>query len=258
MDNNRRPSGHLQERELRPTEMELRRPLAKRVAAYALAATGAGLGIITGAQPAEAKIVYMPTNILFEARAVIDIDGVKFEITQIKETFFGYTFILKVQGGGVLASSRFPGWAGRLSAGARIGASGHFYRNPQMAEAATYNCCPTHTGPWDPYGPPGPSSGFLGLKFLIDGQNHYGWAEVSIIGDPQGYPHLEGFRGVVLGYAYNTVPNQPLLAGQTSDADFIGEIPPQPSTLGLLALGAPALDIWRPRERRLAAEQHGE
>ena len=254
MDNIRSQSGHLQERQSRRVETELKGPLAKRLAAYGLAAAGAGLGIIAGAQPAEAKIVYMPTNILFEDRAVIVIDNVEFVITQLKEDYFGYTFILKVQGGGVLASSRFPGWAGRLSVGARIGASGHFYRNPQMAEAATYNCCPTHTGPWDPYGRPGPSSGFLGLKFLIDGQTHYGWARVSIIGDPQGYPKLEGFRGVVRGYAYSTVPDQPILAGQTSDADAIGEIPAQPSTLALLALGAPALDIWRRRERRLAAE----
>jgi len=256
MDENRRQSGRSKRRESRRAEKELRRPLAKRVAAYGLAATGAGLGIIAGAEPAEAKIVYIPANILFEDRAVIDIDNVDFVITQIKEDNFGYTFILKVQGGGggVLASSRFPGWAGRLSVGARIGASGHFYRNPQMAEAATYNCCPTHTGPWDPYGPPGPSSGFLGLKFLINGQDHYGWAEISIIGDPQGYPYLEGFRGVVRGYAYNTVPNQPILAGQTSEGSFIGEMAPQPATLGLLALGAPGVDIWRPRRREPTAE----
>jgi hypothetical protein len=254
MEEDRRQSGHVQERESRRAETELKRPLAKRVAAYGLAATGAGLGIMAGAQTAEAKIVYTPTNILFESRAVIDIDNVEFVITQLKETNFGYTFVLKAQGGAVLASSRFPGWAGRLSVGARIGASGHFYRGPQMAWAATYNCCPTHTGPWDPYGPPSLSSGFLGLKFLIDGQTHYGWVQVSIIGNPQGYPYLEGFRGVVRGYAYNTLPNQPILAGQTSDSDFVGEIPPQPATLGLLALGAPALDIWRPRERRLVPE----
>jgi hypothetical protein len=254
MDNDRRQFGHLQEIRSRREEAELRPALAKRVAAYGLAAAGAGLGIMVGSQPAEAKIVYTPAKIVFESRAVIDIDNVEFVVTQIKEDYFGYTFILKVQGGGVLASSRFPGWAGRLSLGAKIGASGHFYRNPQMAEAATYNCCPTHSGPWDPYGPLGPSSGFLGLKFLVDGQSHYGWAEVSIVSDPQGYPHLAGFRGVVRGFAYNTVPNQAILAGQTSDGDFIGEMPPQPAALGLLALGAPALDIWRPGERGLAAE----
>jgi hypothetical protein len=254
MDDNRGQSGQLQERHSRRAETELRRPLSKGVAAYGLAAAGAGLGILAGTQQAEAKIVYMPANIFFENRAVIDIDNVDFVINQIKESNFGYTFLLEVRGGGVLATSRFPGWAGRLAAGAKIGASGHFYRNPLMAKGATYNCCPTHTGPWDPYGPPGPSSGFLGVKFIIDGQNHYGWAQVSIIGDPQGYPYPTGFRGVVKGYAYNTVPNQLILAGQTSDADSIGELPPPTATLGLLALGAPALDIWRPRERRLAAE----
>ncbi len=93
------------------------------------------------------------------------------------------------------------------------------------------------------------TSGFLGLEFQIDGQAHYGWAEVFMTG---GGP-FEKYRGVVKGYAYNTVPNQPLLAGflvgAESDGDQIGEMSPPTATLGLLALGAPGLDIWRRRER---------
>jgi hypothetical protein len=53
----------------------------------------------------------------------------------------------------------------------------------------------------------------------------------------------------VKGYAYNSVPNQPIRAGQKSNTDLIGEMPAQAATLGLLAMGAPALDIWRRRER---------
>lgn len=60
--------------------------------------------------------------------------------------------------------------------------------------------------------------------------------------------------GGLSGYAYNTQPNEPILAGQTSAGNLIGELPPQPATLGLLALGAPGLDIWRPRKRELAAK----
>jgi hypothetical protein len=62
----------------------------------------------------------------------------------------------------------------------------------------------------------------------------------------------------VKGDAYNTVPNQPVLAGflagEGDGERRIGEIPPQPATLGLLGLGAPALDIWRSRKRELTAE----
>ena len=246
-------SGPLRPRKSRRAEVDLKQPLANRVAAYALAAGGAGLGVVAGAQPAQARIVYTPANIFFENRAVIDVDNVEFTITQIKEDNFGYTFILELRGNGsVLATSRFPGWAGRLAAGAKIGASGHFYRGAQMANGATYNCCPSHTGPWDSYAPPHISSGFLGLQFLVNGQRHYGWAEVSVLRFPQSYP-LAGFQGVVKGYAYNTVANQPILAGQTSDNGSIGELQSQPATLGLLALGAPGLDVWRRRE--LAAEQ---
>jgi hypothetical protein len=101
------------------------------------------------------------------------------------------------------------------------------------------------SGPWA-YG----ASGFLGFQFQIDGQAHYGWAEVFATPGSGG----PSYRGEVRGYAYNTVPNQPIRAGQTSDGDLVGEIPPQPASLGLLALGAPGLDIWRPRKRELPAE----
>jgi len=74
----------------------------------------------------------------------------------------------------------------------------------------------------------------------------------------RGFHHHEHRRtvpGVVKGYAYNTVPNQPILAGQKSDTDVVGEIPPWPDTLGLLALGAQGILFRRRKSERAGAAQ---
>ena len=229
-------------------EAELSKPVADRIAAYALAAGGASLGILTGAQRAEAKIVYTKTNLQFLLHASLDINGdgvTDFYIDQVINinTSPGTLFTLYASGapGNEVRGYRYfvnVANASRLSKGARIGASGVFYSRGLMADDGP--CCGTF-GAWKNDG-----SGFLGLKFQIDGRTHFGWAQISI--DAK-YP----YRGIVAGYAYNTVPNEPIRAGQTSEGDFIGEMPPRPATLGLLALGAPGLDIWRPRRQKLAS-----
>jgi hypothetical protein len=62
------------------------------------------------------------------------------------------------------------------------------------------------------------------------------------------------------GYAYETIPNKPIIAGATHGPDYdaqpasesIETHTPAPATLGMLALGAPGLSIWR-REEEVAA-----
>ena len=57
------------------------------------------------------------------------------------------------------------------------------------------------TRPWA-----GVTNRYLGFKFLIDGQVHYGWARVSV-------PDI--YDVVVTGYAYETIPNKPIIEGHT-------------------------------------------
>jgi hypothetical protein len=67
--------------------------------------------------------------------------------------------------------------------------------------------------------------------------------------------HLMGnvgsFPSRLVGVAYEDVAGQPIRAGQLQDGTAMIETAPnrQPATLGLLALGAPGLDIWCKRER---------
>jgi hypothetical protein len=79
---------------------------------------------------------------------------------------------------------------------------------------------------------------YLGLKFQIAGQTHYGWARLSV---QRKEFHL---TAVLTGFAYETVPNKEIKAGQTGGADdSSGSSLPnsdasQSSSLGALALGA--------------------
>ena len=69
---------------------------------------------------------------------------------------------------------------------------------------------------------------YLGLKVVIAGKAHFGWARLSV-SCPSNL-----VVGVLTGYAYETIPNKPIIAGQTKKP---GVIAVQPSTLGELAIG---------------------
>ena len=70
--------------------------------------------------------------------------------------------------------------------------------------------------------------GYLGIRFNIGTELHYGWIRLKM---DSVFPNLA--RGYVTEWAYNSVPNAPLAAGAV----------PEPSTWALLGLGAAAL--WR-------------
>jgi hypothetical protein len=79
-------------------------------------------------------------------------------------------------------------------------------------------------GPWE-NGGKGVKNRYLGLRFQIKGKTHYGWARLN-------FPSPQLAR--LTGYAYETIPNKPIIAGKTKGADDSVE---QPATLGRLALG---------------------
>ena len=55
-----------------------------------------------------------------------------------------------------------------------------------------------------------PATGFVGVQFLIGGQIHYGWVRLRVQSGPGGTMNL-----FLLDYAYNSVPGEPILAGES-------------------------------------------
>ena len=84
----------------------------------------------------------------------------------------------------------------------------------------------TCSGPWNNV-----KNRYLGLKFLIGGAIHYGWARLNVACVTHYDQHQ--ITGLLTGYAYETVPNKPITTGRTKGPDVVAE----PATLGRLALG---------------------
>jgi hypothetical protein len=100
---------------------------------------------------------------------------------------------------------------------------------------------------------------YLGLKLELTDGAHFGWARLSV------YVKRNDIQVQITGYAYETIPNQPIVAGQTSgtfgdqpysddesnragSAQATGEQKVLPASLGLLALGEPGIPFWRREE----------
>ena len=104
---------------------------------------------------------------------------------------------------------------------------------------------------FEPYSSGGPwkdvTNRYLGLKFFIHGQVHYGWARVTNIGSS---------TFTITGYAYETTVGKSLQAGQTSEtaadeADDTASLTmpaTQGPSLGMLARGAEAMAVWYRKE----------
>jgi hypothetical protein len=128
-----------------------------------------------------------------------------------------------------------------------------------MAFYAVHECFPSYGGLW--YNAHVPVTAYLGVRFQLNGRAHYGWAKLTVEG--ASYAKLAG-------YAYETIAGKSIIAGQTQGAaDDSGEedfgsgtsltnpIPdkPQPASLGMLALGAQGVPLWRRKESALEAWQ---
>ena len=85
---------------------------------------------------------------------------------------------------------------------------------------------------------------FLGLRFSINGQLHYGWARITT--------KAHGFQFATIqltGFAYETTSNTAILAGDRGPGAGEAEVETVPGksapSLAMLSLGALGLDIWR-------------
>jgi hypothetical protein len=226
---------------------------------YALAASAAGVGVLALAQPAEAKIVYTKAHRVFSTSKEFFID-----LNHDGIHDFGFTWsvfgtehhtssVLRIDArqNSFVNSNKFC--AAALPPGVEIGPKQQFQnklgdlydqRVTHFTSTTTKSYCPWKAG----------TSAYLGLKFAINGKTHFGWARVK----------SEAFKGdsILLGYAYETIANKPIVAGRTrgpdtlsSDASTAVASPAKPATLGTLATGANGLSAWRRKESVPGAEE---
>lgn len=218
---------------------EISSSLHQRVSSYALAASAAGASLIAFAPPADARIVYTPANSRIQGDYPLDLnnDGTA-DFRLLYSSACGLSacalFLavnpLHSTANGAVGTAQ--GWfrsAVAVPRGARIGPTDLFNTSEgNLADhvAGTFGNSHYQTfwrGQWA-NGGKGLKNGYLGLRFMIKGRRHYGWARIGVkTGDNW------GFTATLTGYAYETVPKKPIIAGKTKG--------PEPATLGRLALG---------------------
>ena len=137
-------------------------------------------------------------------------------------------------------------YASALVRGAKIGPSAHFSSSSRFdsGAVAVERIRGSSRGAIHIYGNWGnsPPNRFLGVKFLIDGATHYGWVRLTLTGH-----HDSPISGTITGYAYETVADKRILAGALEkSANDEGATSQAPGlSLGVLALGADGLPLWR-------------
>jgi hypothetical protein len=215
--------------------------LEQRLSAYAMAATAAGVGVLSLTQPAQARIVYTPAHQRIKVnRGVFHIDlnhdGIPdFGLKNFHSQSSGsLSYLREIQSATqnevlvVATHSSCP--VAALPKGKRIGPKGPWSHNTSGGRGQVMALrFKTTCGHWA-----GQRSlqAYLGLKFVVKGSMHFGWARVKV--DTVDRP----YSAILTGYAYETIPNRPIVAGKTKEADLVTvQSDTVHGTLGHLALG---------------------
>ncbi|MFZ0770495.1 MAG: hypothetical protein WAN08_03655 [Candidatus Sulfotelmatobacter sp.] len=204
-----------------------------------VAAGAAGMGILALAVPSQAKVVYTPDNQQITPNQGLSLDLNHDGIADfVFSDFYSSTSsTLDLSIGPVNPSNEIFStgrnvlsvFAAALPAGVVIGPHGKFEKKngEGMADGFPGVC----QGPWIHA-----HEKYLGLKFIIDGEIHFGWARLNV-----NCVYPKPIIATLTGYAFETVANQPIVAGETKGPDASDD----PGTLGNLARGAAAISNWR-------------
>jgi hypothetical protein len=226
-------------------------PYQQQLNSYAVAATAAGVSLLALAGTSEAKIVYTSTHhVISDGRSYrLDFAGNgRTDLTIQNKHYSSCTtegncntwqsLAVNMPGSNQVVYNVFGAVA--MKPGMRIGPRYGFAGGHQNMVFGNNS----FGGSWINV-----KNRYLGVKFKIKGKYHYGWARLSVT-----VARPITIRAVLTGYAYETVADKSINAGQTKGpADATIEEPnaslrvpsPKPATLGTLALGAPGLAIWR-------------
>lgn len=198
--------------------------LDKRLSAYsclALACTGTLF-----VPAAHAEVIYKKIDITLSPNTIgyLDLDGdgvndfeyadVTFRQGHSSTSVFNFAFLAGQQQSNGVAGAHC---ASRLRAGVTVGP------NMGFSQAGYLVGCPQ----WQN------SRGYLGLRFEIKGQIHYGWVRL-ITGFAIGF-----WQGRMSAYAYESNPDTPIIVNERPQADSDSSSQPAagPGSLGELARG---------------------
>lgn len=218
--------------------------LEQSLLSYAAVAAAAGVSLLALSTPSAAEVIFTPAHrtIKMNGTGALDLnnDGtVDFKVTA---AFFnsnqwphGSVNISAIGSNEFVIDSK--GFAAVLSPGNPISSAAALQGGTAEMVGANlvslthfYTYC-SYRGPWRSV-----PNRFVGLALNVAGQKHFGWARFTVLGGCAGTDVL------LSGYAYETIPNQPILAGQKSGSDTASvqgvQSAPRAGTLGHLALGA--------------------
>jgi hypothetical protein len=228
------------------TTQQLSESLHRQLNAYALAASAAGVSMLALAHPAQAKIIYTKADKVISPNATFHLDlnhdGIKdFDLKDAVTTF--------TTGAVRAALSALPdrqknavwghavhtrAYASAMFANVQVGPKGRFLGGAGlMAESSASGERPnifSCTGPWANV-----ANRYLGLKFVIEGKTHFGWARLNVS------CNNVQVTATLTGYAYESIANRPILTGKEHGTDGPGDPVPagdSSTTLGRFAQGA--------------------
>jgi hypothetical protein len=173
------------------------------------------------ALPSEAKVVYTPAHVRIfpDKRVPLNLDHAgKAEFT-LKDTFSttsagfyreGALSVLPGETNEIWGHTTGSGlhYASALPAGVRVGNNGAFSAGARSlaygGQEGTSIFC---EGKWNDV-----KNRYLGLKFAIHGKVHFGWARLNVTCNVS---HAGRIHALLTGYAYETVPNKPIITCKT-------------------------------------------
>ncbi len=246
----------------RSAKATLSETIDHRAKLYSVAAAAAGVTMLALAPPAAAEVVVHGTNLPINpspsnfTSVPLDInrDGISdfnFSLSSFAYHSFNADLFLIPATGNAVVGNKGPvfAYAAVLARGAKIGPSAHFTssargldmieRSHGEAISSTFYSRKLY-GNWSG----NPPNRYIGVKFLIDGETHYGWVRFSVTSGPH-----RPISALITAYAYETVANKRILAGIPEGSASIQAEPKAESlghpSLGMLAAGADGLALWR-------------
>jgi hypothetical protein len=230
-----------------------------RLNLYTLAATAAGTGLFAAIPAAEAKVVYTHAHVTIERGHTMFFP---LDLNHDRKVDFYVAIVpgssgLSAGSSGLVACHLRPrqvygcgssSTASNAANAIRVEKSNHFSWGVPIVAGRTIDnnarfesgrpvglgVIVSYPGPFGPWmnGGKGVKTRFLGIKFKIKDKFHFGWARMSVRFDTN-----KDIITTLTGYAYETVPNKAIVAGDTGGAETV-TLPG--GSLGHLARGAAA------------------